>query len=223
MKEIQAIFFDFDGVILESVDVKGWAFGKLFEDYPDHVDEIVAYHYANGGVSRFDKIRYFYEQLIKKSLSEDHFEELCNKFSNLVFDRVLSCEFVPGAQAYLEAIHKKCLSFVVSGAPHQEIIEITNQKNLSHYFVEVCGSPTKKETWVNALMSKYEIDPQKALFVGDAMSDYEAARINGITFVARVNATNKRVFKGIDMDLEVSDLAQLLKLWKDGDHFTVQM
>ena len=27
---------DFDGVILESVDVKGWAFGQIFAGYPDH-------------------------------------------------------------------------------------------------------------------------------------------------------------------------------------------
>lgn len=35
MKKFEAIFLDFDGVIHESVDVKGWAFSKLFEDYPE--------------------------------------------------------------------------------------------------------------------------------------------------------------------------------------------
>ena len=57
MKSVDAIFFDFDGVILESVEVKGWAFGRLFENHPEHVDEIVAFHHANGGMSRFDKFR----------------------------------------------------------------------------------------------------------------------------------------------------------------------
>ena len=57
MKDIKAIFFDFDGVILESVDVKGWAFGKPFEAYPQYVDEIVAFHHRNGGMYRFDKFR----------------------------------------------------------------------------------------------------------------------------------------------------------------------
>lgn len=66
MKPIDAIFFDFDGVILESVDIKGWAFGKLFENYPQHVDEIVAFHFANGGMSRFDKFRYIYKKYLKK-------------------------------------------------------------------------------------------------------------------------------------------------------------
>jgi len=62
MKEIQAVFFDFDGVILESVDIKGWAFGKLFEkQHPEHVDEIVAFHHANNGMSRFEKFRNFYK------------------------------------------------------------------------------------------------------------------------------------------------------------------
>ena len=39
MKEVEAIFFDSDGVILESIYVKGCAFGKLFGDYPEHVEE----------------------------------------------------------------------------------------------------------------------------------------------------------------------------------------
>ena len=68
MKPIDAIFFDFDGVILESVDIKGWAFGKLFESYPEHVDEIVAFHFANGGMSRFDKFRYIYKNILNKKM-----------------------------------------------------------------------------------------------------------------------------------------------------------
>jgi len=52
------------GVILESVDIKGWAFGGLFEAYPEYVDEIVIFHHANRGMSRFDKFRYIYKNIL---------------------------------------------------------------------------------------------------------------------------------------------------------------
>ena len=55
---IKAIFFDFDGVILESVSIKGDVFQKLFADYPEHLAEILNYHLENGGVSRYDKFEY---------------------------------------------------------------------------------------------------------------------------------------------------------------------
>ena len=41
---INTIIFDFDGVILESAEIKTVAFRRLFEDdYPEEVEEIVDY------------------------------------------------------------------------------------------------------------------------------------------------------------------------------------
>ena len=74
---IRAILFDFDGVILESVDVKTKAFAELFKDFPEHVDQIVQYHIDNMGVSRFDKFRYIYRYILKRKLSDEKFTELC--------------------------------------------------------------------------------------------------------------------------------------------------
>ena len=77
MSGIKAILFDFDGVILESVDIKGLAFCKLFENFPEHVTKIVQYHHANGGISRFNKFRYIYKNILKKNF-------LNNNFNNFV-------------------------------------------------------------------------------------------------------------------------------------------
>jgi beta-phosphoglucomutase-like phosphatase (HAD superfamily) len=49
---LRAIVFDFDGVILESADIKTNAFRALFASYPEHVDQIVDFHLRNAGVSR---------------------------------------------------------------------------------------------------------------------------------------------------------------------------
>ena len=63
---MKAIIFDFDGVIAESVDVKTEAFKELFKAYPDKVKAIADFHIDNGGMSRFDKFRHIYKNILKK-------------------------------------------------------------------------------------------------------------------------------------------------------------
>ena len=88
------IIFDFDGVILESVSVKTEAFRKLFSFAPEHIDEIIQYHKDNGGMSRYDKFRYIYKSILREDLTQQKFEELSEKFADIVFnekgDRVLT-------------------------------------------------------------------------------------------------------------------------------------
>ena len=49
---IRGIAFDFDGVLVESVDVKTRAYARMFEEYgADIVSKVVDYHMGNGGVS----------------------------------------------------------------------------------------------------------------------------------------------------------------------------
>ncbi|MGB9498885.1 MAG: hypothetical protein ACKVE4_03865 [Dissulfuribacterales bacterium] len=64
----QAIFFDFDGVIFDSVNVKTDAFANMFEVYGAEVrDAVVKYHLDNGGVSRMEKFKYYYRHHGKSS------------------------------------------------------------------------------------------------------------------------------------------------------------
>ena len=51
------IFWDFDGVIKESVSIKTDAYIKIFEPYGKNIQDLVKNHHEiNGGVSRFEKI-----------------------------------------------------------------------------------------------------------------------------------------------------------------------
>ena len=56
IKEIQLIFWDFDGVIKDSVQVKISSFCKLFEHYGlEVVEKIRVHNERNGGMSRYMK------------------------------------------------------------------------------------------------------------------------------------------------------------------------
>lgn len=211
MKDIDAIFLDFDGVILESVDIKGWAFGKLFEDYPQHVDEIVAFHHANGGMSRFDKFRFIYKEMLKEPLPNKKFELLCDHFSKLVYKRVLKCDFVPGALEFLKKYHNIFHMFIISGTPHEEINRIVVEKGLSGFFEGVFGSPATKSYWAQKIIKEKKWDANRILFIGDAMSDYRAAFENNITFVARVT-DGKDIFEGEKVNWRIRDFFELERL-----------
>lgn len=212
MKKIQAIFFDFDGVILESVNVKGWAFGELFEGYPEHIDEIVAFHYANGGMSRFDKFQYIHKNILQRPLPAYEFERLCKKFSHLVYHRIVESDYVPGALEFIQKYADKILLYIISGTPQEEMVRIVEAKGLSTYFRGVFGSPVSKSAWAKTIIAEDNLDHGEVLFVGDAMSDYQAAVENGLVFAARIKSSQDDVFKGKAIDFRVADLFELDRL-----------
>ncbi|MCK8519384.1 HAD family hydrolase [Methanoculleus sp. 7T] len=62
------VILDFDGVIVESIPLKTVAFRKIFSFAPEHLDEIIAFHLENGGMSRYDKFRYIYANILNEDL-----------------------------------------------------------------------------------------------------------------------------------------------------------
>ena len=68
---VNAIIFDFDGVVLESLNVKTNAFKKLYEPYGSDISKrVVEHHLENGGVSRFDKIKFYHNIFLGEEIDE---------------------------------------------------------------------------------------------------------------------------------------------------------
>lgn len=205
---IQAIFFDFDGVIVESTDIKTDAFTKLFEhEGKCIVEQVVNYHLANMGVSRYEKFRFIYQNILKRSLGEIEFDLLCNRFANLVVDGVIKAPYVDGVLGFLKNYASIYQCFVVSATPQMEIDYIILERNIHHFFKGIYGAPTRKSDAVRETLGKEQIEPDNAVFVGDAMSDYWAAKDNGVNFIARIN-NNEALFHDIEC-LKIKDLTEL--------------
>ena len=187
---MRAIVFDFDGTILESVDTKTRAFETLFAGVPEHVESIVALHLAHGGVSRFEKFRMIYESLLKREPQPGEFDDLGRRFQALVYEAVVACPFVTGASEFLEDYSPKYPLAVVSGTPHQELLDILARRRIHSRFVESCGSPPGKPQILSDLLRRHQWAARDVLMVGDAMSDYEAAVAVGAQFVGRVTDSN---------------------------------
>lgn len=182
---IKAIIFDFDGVIVESADIKTEAFRELFSDYPQKIQEIVNYHLANAGISRYIKFRYIYENILGNKLSENKEIELGKRFSQIVLEKVLNTPFVAGAKKFLDTNKNRYQFFIISGTPEEELHNIIYSRRLQGYFKEIHGSPKKKIDIINNILNNYKYTRTEVAYVGDAQSDRIAAEQAGIVFIER--------------------------------------
>ena len=97
---IKAVIFDFDGVILESADIKTEAFKELFSQHASKLKEIVDYHLLNGGISRYVKFRYIYEHILGIDLSKQKEAKLGERFSQIALEKVICTLFVRGTGVF---------------------------------------------------------------------------------------------------------------------------
>lgn len=181
----RAIIFDFDGVILESADIKTEAFVELFADHPEHSDAILRHHLENQGVSRYEKFDWIYRELLSRPLNSAERLRLGETFSDLVLQRILACDFVPGALELLRGLRGRCPSFVASGTPQEELRSIVEQRGLDLWFDGVWGTPASKPEIIRAILADHDLQPEDVLFVGDGVSDHAAAIECGLPFIAR--------------------------------------
>lgn len=188
------MFWDFDGVIKESVHLKTAAFVKLFEEYgTDIVEKIKAHHLANGGMSRFDKLP-LYAKWVGKTLDQGQTDAYTKKFSKLVFEAVVNSDWVPGVEAYLRQNRYDQAFVLVSATPHDELMAILQALNLEDCFKLVYGAPLLKSTAISKSLSEFLVLPSECIMIGDACADLEAAQTNKIHFLLRRHEFNDGVF-----------------------------
>lgn len=211
---IKAIIFDFDGVIVESVDIKTNAFGKIFEhEGVDVAKKVVEYHLKNTGISRYEKFRYIYKEILKRPLNDKEFQILCSKFASLVVDGVIMAPYVKGAIEFLKSYASEYKCFVVSATPLEELEDILRKRDIDQFFQAVYGAPVNKSEAVKKTLLKKAIESHETVYVGDAMSDFFAAKENLVTFIARIN-NNESIFANMEC-LKINDLTKLVDIIKD--------
>jgi len=195
---LDAIIFDFDGVLVESISVKTKAFGALYVEYgEDVVKQVENYHLCQAGVSRFDKFRYFQTEILGgPPLDDGEVADLAERFSELVVDQVVSAPMVRGAQKFLERHRGRLPMFVVSGTPTSELGEILERRNLRDYFVDFWGSPAGKIENIACLLQEHEFSASRCVMIGDVTADYEGAVSNSVSFVGRVPENHESCFSG---------------------------
>ena len=184
------IFWDFDGVIKDSVNVKTEAFTSLFLPYGTEVVTRVKHHHeSNGGVSRFEKIP-LYLTWAGEPATQVQTKEFCDRFSTLAMHLVIDSPWVAGVHEYLLGNCERQYFVLVTATPQDEIEKILAALDIEHCFREVYGAPTKKNSAIKAVLSIQGYAPAQALMIGDAETDLQAARANSVPFLLRRTPLN---------------------------------
>lgn len=181
---VDAILFDFDGVILDTVLLKEQVFRDMVQARAPHkIDEAMHYFWSNGGTSRLAKFRWIYENLLGQPATDELIDELGTEFTSRVYDLVVRCPYIAGAEEFLTAYHERWPCYVISGTPQSELRGIVRDRKMDHYFRGVFGSPRQKVEIGNEIIETNGYDRRRVWFVGDATTDRDAAEALGVRFV----------------------------------------
>ena len=214
---IKAIFYDFDGVIKESTDIKSKAFYELYLPFGEEIaNKVQQYHIEHGGVSRYEKIKLWHKEYLSETISEEELQVWANKFSDLVLKKVVESPYVEGAKNALERLGHKYQQYIITGTPQQEIEQICQKLEITKLFKKICGSPKNKIKWCSELILESEYKNSEIVFIGDATTDYEAAQHHHLNFILREHEENQVLFKDKNV-IKIKDLLSLESIIKNID------
>jgi beta-phosphoglucomutase len=179
------IILDFDGTLVESVGIKDDAFRALFQSFPDHLSEIMAYHTAHNAVLRFEKFRYITETILGLHYTEADKERLSVAFHELIFDGLTACPEVPGALAFLQYYHRRTPMYLVSKSPDEEFHQIIRARGLFDYFTAIYAGSWDKPDAIRHILAHEKRAPHEAVFIGDTPEDLAAATDANVSFIGR--------------------------------------
>lgn len=185
-EDINVIIFDFDGVIAESVNVKTNAFLGMYSKYGEEVSKkVVSHHISNGGMSRFEKFKFYHKEFLDRDLTHKEINNLALQFSELVVKHIIEVPYVEGALEFIKENHHKYQFFISTGTPQDEINYILRKKGIDRYFDLALGSPEKKIDHIKKILKIIKFSKKNCLFIGDADTDIEAAKKYNIPIIFR--------------------------------------
>lgn len=212
--QIEQITFDFDGVLADSAGIKTEAFKELYLDMgADVADAMYQHHLKYPGVPRVDKIVWLEENILHRTLTPEELQARADKFGQLVETKVIASEEIPGASGFLKATSAQIPLAVASATPLNELQRIVKAREMSGYFDQVYGSPTSKAEAITEMLATHQIAPENAAMVGDALSDFNAARETGVNFIGVLERDDTHPF--IAGTTVIADLTELTAALRD--------
>jgi len=178
-----AIIFDCDGVLFDSNTLKTQAFQEILAAYPKEVVNLfIAYHRRHGGVSRYVKLRAFFTDFLKTEVKQDELERLLREFSVACQQLYQQASLTPACLPVLGMLFRHLPLYVASGSDEAELRQVFAQRGLEQFFRGIYGSPKTKQDCVAEIIREIGSNTGIVL-VGDAESDWRAAKNAGIAFI----------------------------------------
>jgi len=179
------IFWDFDGVLMKSNEIRDLGFLRVLENYPkEKVDKLMMFHQKNGGLSRYVKFRYFFEEILGQEISEEEVYHWANKFSEVMKEILIDDSLlIDETMNFVKTNCDKRKMHIVSGSDQSELRHICRELDIAKYFNSIHGSPTPKKDLVRELLLTNKYKNSGCALIGDSVNDKDAAEENNITFI----------------------------------------
>ena len=189
----QLHIFDCDGVLILSNKLKTESFNEIAAKFvPQNiVDKFIAFHKANGGVSRWEK--FLYLRNISRGYDLPSVDHLSEEFASLVDSKLNTISPIPGAREYIEKLVKEsAIIYVVSGGEQTQVRRILMNLKFNIDPERVFGSPNSKVNHFKNIRNMHKI--YNAMTYGDSLLDAKCAiSINSkFTFVSQDSETTKK-------------------------------
>lgn len=200
LKRQKVIFWDFDGVLLDSNAVRDLGFERVLSEFPkDQVDRLLAFHQANGGLSRYVKFRYFFEEIRKESISESEILIWAERFSTIMKGLLVNPKLlIEETLNFVKENQRKYIMHVTSGSDQDELRFLCKSLGIDHLFSSIHGSPKPKKEWVKELIEIYGYSKEECILIGDSINDWEAATENGIKFLGyNMSSADRKKIKNL--------------------------
>jgi phosphoglycolate phosphatase-like HAD superfamily hydrolase len=178
------VLMDCDGIIFDTNASKCAAFRHALAGYPEEaVGRLVAFHMATGGVSRYVKIRHFFEHLHPIPDPEPAIAAALARFAEASEAGYEALSPRPEALAFAAHFGGPARVHVVSGSDGVELRGVFSRHGLTDRFAGVHGSPETKVDHISRLLAEAGVRASEALFVGDGGGDWAASEALGVPFI----------------------------------------
>ena len=187
--ETKIMVFDFDGVIIDSTEVKIDEYRNLFSQFTKNkttLNKIIKIYKNSAGIPRETTLKKVFKEVLGKTISNQEVENLSSDFSKRIFRRLETIELLKGFLEYL-TIHKEINKHIISGAPNSDISYLIKKLNLSKHFKSIKGGPLNKENELINIRKLENVKAQDIVYFGDQKNDYIAAKSAGVGFIG-INA-----------------------------------
>ena len=179
MNRVEYIFFDFNGTIIDDLDLCLGLLNDLLKTQnkePKTMDEYIH-------IFTFPIKEYYRRAGLNFEI--ESYESMADRFIERYKRGFLNCNLYPNTKETLEYLKNKGIKLICLSATEINMLRFQlDYFGLTDYFDYILGISDiyarSKEDIALDFVSKYQIDKSKAILVGDTLHDYECAHKMGI-------------------------------------------
>ena len=218
---IRAIVFDFDGVILDSNEIRSRTYFDIFSGIQNSGDFVRQSLEENSKRTRYGVVRAILEKLKDRGLVEfsdldGETEKYVEEYNRVTEELVSQANEIKGATTAVKTLSRRYPLYIITGTIQSSIDIVLKNIALGSCFRKVYGGYPDKVEGFTKFIEDTELDPKSVVFIGDGKLDHACARHFGSNFVGIVNETNDFGTRE-DIKYRLTDLTEIISVIEEID------